>query len=132
MNYILGPRESGRSNCILRQRALTGGRIYTATNLQAQALKEKARNLGYSPDGIEALFFDKNNWRGRSFQDRECVYFDNFEQIFIDMLMEYMNYANGIERIDPILAITTDDKTVNLTPYPPADVTSIICPHNTF
>lgn len=67
MNYIIGQRGSGRSSYILRQREQTGGRIYTATNIAAKALKEKALKLGYSPDDIVTLWFDKNNWRGRSF-----------------------------------------------------------------
>lgn len=132
MNYIIGPRGSGRSSYILRQREQTGGRIYTATNMAAQALKEKALMLGYSPDDIVTLWFDKNNWRGRSYLPDEHVYFDDFNSIFKDMLAEYMNYPKGWEFIKPILAITTDEKTINLTPYPLTDVTGLICPHDTF
>lgn len=119
MNYIIGPRGSGRSSYILRQRELTGGRIYTPSNVEAQALKKKALELGYSPDNIEAIFFDKNNWREASFMDREFVYFDNFEQMFKDILGEYMCYPGGWEFIQPILAVTTNDKTIKLDPSIP-------------
>lgn len=132
MNYIIGARGSGRSTYILHQREKTGGRIYTATNISAQALKEKALVLGYSPDNIEAIYCDKNNWRGRQFCQGEIIYFDDFNVMFKDMLAEYMNYPKGWEFIKPILAITTDDETLNLTPRPPVDVTGLICPHDTF
>lgn len=119
MNYIIGPRGSGRTTYILQQRERTGGRIYTSSNVEAQALKRKALELGCSPDGIEAIFFDKNNWRGASFTHREFVYFDNFEQMFKDILGEYMCYARGLEFIQPVLAITTNDKTIELNPNIP-------------
>lgn len=132
MNYIIGARGSGRSTYILQQREKTGGRIYTANNISARELKRKARELGYSPDNIEAIYCDKNSWRGRKFCQGEIIYFDDFNVMFKDILAEYMNYPKGWEHIKPILAITTDDETLNLTPYPPVDVTGLICPHNTF
>lgn len=132
MNYIIGPRGSGRSSYILRQREQTGGRIYTASQPAAQELKKKALALGYSPDDIVGIWLDKNNWCGRSFLPDEHVYFDNFNSIFKGMLAECMNYPKGWEFIKPILAITTDEKTINLTPYPLTDVTGLICPHDTF
>lgn len=126
MNYIIGERGTGRSSCILSQRMKTGGTIYTATNLAAQALKKKARQLGYPSDKIEAIFFDKNNWRDKSFPRDEIVYFDNFEQIFKEMFGEYTGYAEGWEYIKPVAAITTDEYTIKLDPIIyTADVTHL-------
>lgn len=119
MNYIIGPRGSGRSSYILRQREKTGGIIYTFSNVAAQELKKKASVLGYPDDKIEAIFFDKNNWRGVSFPQGEIVYFDNFEQIFKEMFGEYVGYAKGWEYIKPVAAITTNDDTVKLDPAIP-------------
>lgn len=120
MNYIIGPRGSGRSSYILKQRERTGGRIYTATKLEVRALKEKARMLGYSPDNIEEIMFGKNGWLGTSFVPGEFVYFDGFEIIFKNMFGNLTDYPKNWELIKPVAAITTDKNSMNLNPIGPS------------